>query len=152
MINNHDPTPSHKILMQSIDGHRLLGCGFIFEELISVRLQVYKIIFFQPFSDMKLPGNCNNNKAIIIIQEMIINFAFFGETLVISVQFLNISIQLSNVKIIPLCSILRFSTSKVTLVFLHLKLYMILQNTLNYLHDFRKLIQNCSRTEIYLRP
>ena len=39
-----------------------------------------------------------------------------------------------------------------TLVFLHLKLYMILQNTLNYLHDFRKLIQNCSRTEIYLWP
>ena len=39
-----------------------------------------------------------------------------------------------------------------TLVFLHLKLYMILQNTLNYLHDFRKLIQNCSRTEIYLCP
>ena len=37
-------------------------------------------------------------------------------------------------------------------VFLHLKLYMILQNTLNYLHDFRKLIKNCSRTEIYLWP
>ena len=38
------------------------------------------------------------------------------------------------------------------LVFLHLKLDMILQNTLNYLHDFRKLIQNCSRTEIYRWP
>ena len=38
------------------------------------------------------------------------------------------------------------------LVLLHLKLYMILQNTLNYLHDFRKLKQNCSRTEIYQWP
>ena len=29
---------------------------------------------------------------------------------------------------------------------------MIFQNTLNNLHDFRKLIQNCSRTEIYQWP
>ena len=33
-----------------------------------------------------------------------------------------------------------------------LKFSMILQNTVNYLHGFRKLIQNCSRTEIYLWP
>ena len=37
-----------------------------------------------------------------------------------------------------------------TLVLWHLKLYMSLQNTLNFLHDFRKLVQNCSRSNYYL--
>ena len=68
----------HSTLIQKLDDEQLEGSSLVLNGIVNVILEKYKVNDIQAFSWVELPENDKNNKSIMNIKKLMINFVFYG--------------------------------------------------------------------------